>query len=386
MPQRARSHSGRKGTLPRGTLRLLTRPKFIPGMELNRSFFFEVVEPLMQEHFPDLSYSAGLVGHGSDVLGFDTRISLDHDWGPHLQLFLSELDFIAQKDAVDQILRKHLPYAYRGFSTNFEEGSHYLKHVPKPKKSGEVNHLFSFWTARSFFDHYLGFDIDRRPSFRDWLLFPQQALLEATGGALFRDDLDIAKFRRMFAYYPDDVWKYMLRVQWGKISDELHTSARSGEAGDPVGSRLIAARNVHKIMFLCFLMERKYAPYPKWFGSAFERWLDTGPELYPLLDRILTEASWRRRQSLLARAYQRLGEMHNDLGITPPLSTEVVFFEERGYRVLKVEDYIEAIEKSIRNPLLRDMRFPLGGIDQFIDHPRISHINYVYRELQDIIQ
>jgi Domain of unknown function (DUF4037) len=45
---------------------------------------------------------------------------------------------------------------------------------------------------------------------------------------------------------------------------------------------LIGARLVHDIMNLCFLLEKQYAPYPKWFGTAFQQ-LHSAKELGPLL-------------------------------------------------------------------------------------------------------
>ena len=59
--------------------------------------------------------------------------------------------------------------------------------------------------------------------------------------------------------------------------------SRAGQAGDELGSSLIGARLVHNIMNLCFLQEKQYAPYPKWFGTAFGR-LACAPELLPLLE------------------------------------------------------------------------------------------------------
>jgi hypothetical protein len=45
---------------------------------------------------------------------------------------------------------------------------------------------------------------------------------------------------------------------------------RAGFVGDELGSALIGSRLVRDIMNLCFLLEKQYAPYPKWFGTAFQ--------------------------------------------------------------------------------------------------------------------
>ena len=62
--------------------------------------------------------------------------------------------------------------------------------------------------------------------------------------------------------------------------------------GDEVGSALIGGRLVRDIMRLCFLMERTYAPYQKWFGTAFKR-LSCGPDLWPMLQNALQAETWR---------------------------------------------------------------------------------------------
>lgn len=67
--------------------------EFIPGLELSKSFYKEAVKPILETQFSGLRYSAASIGYGSDVLGFDTPVSTDHEWGPRLLLFLSEEDF-----------------------------------------------------------------------------------------------------------------------------------------------------------------------------------------------------------------------------------------------------------------------------------------------------
>ena len=62
--------------------------EFIKGRALSEGFFFDAAKPLLDAHFPDLVYSAGLLGFGSDVLGYDDSTSTDHMWGPRFYLFL----------------------------------------------------------------------------------------------------------------------------------------------------------------------------------------------------------------------------------------------------------------------------------------------------------
>ena len=57
---------------------------------------------------------------------------------------------------------------------------------------------------------------------------------------------------------------------------------RAGQVGDEIGSTLIAGQLVRDLMRLCFLMEQQYAPYSKWYGTAFLR-LEAASSLNPVL-------------------------------------------------------------------------------------------------------
>jgi hypothetical protein len=55
---------------------------FIRGLDLSRRFYEETVRPLLDAHFPNLPHTAARIGRGSEVQGFDTERSTNHDWGP----------------------------------------------------------------------------------------------------------------------------------------------------------------------------------------------------------------------------------------------------------------------------------------------------------------
>lgn len=82
---------------------------FIPGLDLTESFFHTVLRPLLADAFPQLRYAAARLGSGSDVLGYDTPMSMDHDWGVRMQLFLLAADHERVATAVDALLCAELP-------------------------------------------------------------------------------------------------------------------------------------------------------------------------------------------------------------------------------------------------------------------------------------
>jgi len=68
-------------------------------------------------------------------------------------------------------------------------------------------------------------------------------------------------------------------------------------------------------MRLCFLQERQYAPYEKWFGTAFQQ-LEASAELLGVLEAAMNASTWRGREAALSKAYEALARRHNALGIT----------------------------------------------------------------------
>src|SRR5690606_29905564 len=72
-------------------------------------------------------------------------------------------------------------------------------------------------------------------------------------------------------WYPHDVWLHVLAADWVRVEQELPFVGRTGQRGDDLGSRLIAARLVATLVRLAFLVERCWPPYPKWAGTLFAR-------------------------------------------------------------------------------------------------------------------
>ena len=342
-------------------------PKFIPGLTLSKLFYERKVKPILSNAFPRVPHSAALIGWGSEVLGFDTAISRDHHWGPRVLLFLSEKDSPKLRDKISAVLSAELPYEFMGYSTNYSK--------PEPNgirrlvkiESGPVDHMINIYTVRSFVSSRLGFDLKRRLTVTDWLTFPQQRLLEFTSGEVYYDGLDqLTKARERLRYYPHDVWLYMMAAQWIRIAQEEAFVGRAGHVVDELGSQIVAARLGREIIKLSFLMERKYAPYSKWLGTAFSR-LEIAKTLAPILRRTLLAETWKTREKWLSQAYSLIAGRHNELKITEPLSTKTTDYYHRPYSVIFGERFAHAIKQAIRDPRVKKIESDIGSIDQFTD-------------------
>ena len=319
---------------------------FIPGLELARSFYEEVVAPLAA----DVPHSAARLGWGSDVLGFDTPRSTDHGWGPRLQLFVRPADVAA----LDARLEDELPEEHRGWPVRFGWDDYPVtKHV-------EVVELGAWLEGR------LGLDPRAGLSHRDWLALPQQLLLEVTAGAVFHDGLgELEPLRERLTWYPDEVWLWLLACQWRRIDQEEPFVGRTAEVRDDLGSRVLAARLVRDLMRLAFLQERRYAPYSKWLGTAFAR-LDAAESLRPALGAALAAADFQARETALVNAVEELARRHNALGLTDEVDPSVRLFHSRPFRVLGSGRFVDACLERITDPWLRELPL-VGGIDQWVD-------------------
>ena len=340
---------------------------FIPGLRLAEIFYRDAVAPILVDHFPDLAYSAALIGSGSDVLGFDTARSMDHEWGPRLQLFLSEADALRLGPVIHELLRHELPSEVAGISTHFAEGDEAgIRHL-RPHTGGPVEHKVVIETVTQYLRDGYGLPGYRNLSAVDWLTTTDQGLLELTKGAIFHDGLEeLRPMQAALSYHPDQIWRYRLAAQWARIGEMVAFVGRTAEVGDEVGSRLTAALLVRDVMRLAFLMERQYTPYAKWFGTGFSR-LACAPELGPHLERAMAAQSFADREAGLADAYRVVTRMHNDLRITPPLPTEPVHYFGRPFLVIFAGEFAAAIKATITDPAVLALPNEAGGIDQFSD-------------------
>lgn len=349
-------------------------PAFLPGLELNRRFHAEAVRPILAEAFPGLVYAAALIGYGSDVLGYDTVRSTDHEWGPRLLLFLRPEDEAACGQDVDATLREHLPPTFAGYPTNFSQPDTADGGVRRiePSAGGPVNHHVQTMTIDDLTRWELGMPIpvDVPLTSVDWLTFTEQKLLEVTAGAVYHDGWgQLTMLREQLAYYPHDVWLYRLSAQWQRISQEEAFLGRCGEAGDDLGSRLVAARLVRDLMRLCFLLERRYAPYSKWIGTAFSR-LEGAEILTPLFTATLSASDWHEREQPLAQAYAEVARRQNALGLTPAQDERVSYYHNRPFLVIHADRFAAALAGAITDDTLRRItRTPglIGAVDQWVD-------------------
>jgi len=311
----------------------------------------EIVGPALHGR----SYAAARVDTGSDVLGFDTARSMDHDWGPRLQVFVADREAVP---AVRATVDAALPATFHGLPT-------------RPHGNGGECLGVTVDPLDDYLRASLAVGDPARPTTADWLALPTQRLAEFTGGAVFHDDLGgLTAARAALAFYPNDVWRYVLAAQWTRIDQEEPFVGRCGEAGDDLGSRIVAARLARDLMRLFLLLERRYPPYAKWLGTAFAR-LPGVP--HAALAAALAAGDWRERERHLVAAAGRAGERTNEV-LGTAIDPTPGRFHDRPYAVLGSARFAAALTAKITDVELRD-RPPVGAVDQFVDSTDVlSHV------------
>ncbi|MEU6348671.1 DUF4037 domain-containing protein [Streptomyces sp. NPDC047072] len=330
-------------------------PVFIPGLELARRFYTEAVRPLLEEAAAGIPHSAARIGPGSEVLGYDTPRSVDHEWGPRLQLFLRPGDVSRHAGRIRHVLAEHLPKTFHGYPTHFAPTGEAADIRVMAATEGPVHHRVEVSHVSSWFTHTLGFDPTAPIATADWLATPTQRLAEVTGGAVFHDGLHVlAPARAALRWYPHDVWLHVLARGWQRIADQEAFVGRCGEVGDELGSAVVAARQARHLMRLCLLMDRRWPPYAKWLGSAFAR-TSAGHRLVPVLTAALAATDWHAREGHLAAAYETVADLHNQLRLTDRVDPGTRPYHSRPFRVLHAERFTEALRARITDPAIRDL-------------------------------
>jgi hypothetical protein len=334
------------------------------GIELSRRFYGEIVRPWLDAMAPGLPHAAALTGYGSELLGFDDELSRDHNWGPRVHIIVSEPDFALHAQRLVAAFSADMPSHFLGEPIGWRSRPH-----PAANGTGALgapDHGLEIHTLESKLTETLGIaSIERLTPF-DWLGFAEQRLLAFTAGAVFRDDTGLlTNARQALSWYPDDVWLYKIACQWRRIAEEQAFVGRTGMVGDDLGSRVIAARLVRDAMRLAFLLERTYAPYPKWFGSAFKA-LPIASTLMPLFDLVLIASDWRPRGEALAAAYLALAQHQRALGIALPFEPVIGPYYERPFATINTDDIAAATLAAIVDPAIRALPI-LGAIDQVSD-------------------
>ncbi|NLL75988.1 MAG: DUF4037 domain-containing protein [Clostridiales bacterium] len=229
------------------------------GLELSEKYYCAYGKKMLEEKFPNIAERAaiGLVGQGSECLGYDDDISKDHDYGPAFCIWLTEEDY---KEYGRDLSREYerLPADFEGISGR--------------KISMHGGDRIGVHSISGFYYRLIGCEAAPESN-REWLRIPESALCMAVNGKVFADPL--GKFseirKKLLEFYPEDV-----RIK--KIAARAATMAQAGQynyaramkRGEYVAAQLALSEFVKSTISIVYLLNKKYTPFYKWMHHGMK--------------------------------------------------------------------------------------------------------------------
>jgi hypothetical protein len=315
-------------------------------MELSGAFFHEVVKPLADARLGQSEYAAALVGGGSEVLGLDSEVSADHDWGPRVTLFVQPG---ASAEAAS--IEGDLPSSFRGVTRRFGATAGGAPWV-QPFEVSTVGDYFTAW---------LGFSDRSKATLVDGLARPAMSFLAVTAGAVFHDGAgELTRTRAAAAFYPDDVWRWLVACHWRRIAEEESFIERTAMVGDALGSRIVIGRVVRDAIRMVFLLDHRYPPYSKWLGAAFST-IPLAGSVAGMLTTAMSAVDGTGAPAL-SEALEIIGAVTNErLGTEVDPSRRRYF--SRSMYVAPATEFVEAILATVADSRLQSLPTSIGNVD-----------------------
>ena len=229
------------------------------GLETAKQYYEIYGRQMIRGQFPERAdqTAAGLVGYGSECLGFDDEISTDHDYGPSFCIWLPR-ELYQQCGTEMQAAYDALPKEFMGCSARVEE----------EQGKGRVGVL----CLEDFYLEILG--TDRVPETEaEWFSLSEASLSTATNGAVFEDPC--GKFTRiregLLSYYPQEVWRKKLAESLARAAQAgQYNYARAMKRGERIAAEIALTEFVKETMQIVYLLNKKYAPFYKWMHRGMK--------------------------------------------------------------------------------------------------------------------
>lgn len=276
------------------------------GLELSERFYQSFGEKMLREQFPELLdlIAVGLVGSGSECLGYDDAQSVDHDFEPGFCILLPDEDLVDRKTAfaLERAYTK-LPKEFLGY-----------RRSPLDPVGGNRHGVIR-----------IGEFLTEKTGTPDGMLSPlqllsisEQSLLEVVDGRIFFDGLGvITDVRRHLSYLPEDVRRKKLAGHLLLMGQSgQYNYPRSLERGDMGAAQLAVIEFVQSAIHAIFLFNRTYLPYYKWRFRALRtlpRLSELAPELEWLISSPNGEDITARKKDTIERIAKIISdELHRE--------------------------------------------------------------------------
>lgn len=249
------------------------------GMELAREFYEQAGRPMLQQKYPEYAcrIAAGLVGEGSECLGFDDAFSVDHDFGPGFCLWLTREDY--------QAIGSRLQADYQALAARWP-GAPARNVTPEGTNRVGVMEIGEFF--RRFTGHTHAPKADSWQDIMTWNAIPTERLASVMNGQIFEDPLgEFTRRRAEFARYPEPVRLCRLGQVLGRMAQAgQYNYPRAKKRQDADMMYACLAEFVSAAQETAYLLDETYMPFYKWRARGMER-LEYAGSLIPLLHRLM---------------------------------------------------------------------------------------------------
>lgn len=274
------------------------------GLELSEKYYETYGRPMIEDCFPEIAKqtAAGLVGYGSECLGFDDEISRDHDYGPSFCIWLPE-ELYREYGEKMQAAYNALPKEFMGFPGRVEEA----------QGKGRVGVL----CLEDFYREILGYN-GMPHTDAEWLSIPEESLATAVSGKVFEDRLGrfLGIRESLLQYYPEGVWRRKLADALAKAAQAgQYNYARAMRRGERIAAEIALAEFVRESMHLVYLLNRKYAPFYKWMHRGL-RELAAGSEIGDMLTLLYQTQEESDRVLIIEAVCNVLTQILQEKGLT----------------------------------------------------------------------
>ncbi|HBZ52676.1 MAG TPA: hypothetical protein DEO82_02770 [Eubacterium sp.] len=242
------------------------------GLELAREYYHTYGKKLISDYAsnPD-SVCAGLVGEGSECLGFDDETSKDHDFGG-ICIFVPD-------ETTDEEL-KRLSDAYEELVK---------KTVEKTGKSIYGDGRRGVFRVSQFYENLLGTDPFAITDV-DLIFIPDYCIANATSGEIFCEgDGTFVRIRDKLKVMPRDVKLKKLAARMGYMAQYgQYNYMRMYNRGEFCACLVAKAEFMKQAAWACYLLEGKYSPYYKWMFRGLDGLGDFAKGIKERLNRLNT--------------------------------------------------------------------------------------------------
>lgn len=223
------------------------------GIQLAKQYYEAYGEAMLQEQFADVydRIAVGLVGEGSECLGFDDEISQDHDFEPGFCLFITAEDAEKFGFRLERAYAK-LPKTFLGYTR-----------APLSPVGGNRHGV---QIIEEFYEKYLGTP-NAPETWEHWLQIPPATLRSAVSGQVWKDELGVfSQIRsKLLQGYPEDVRRKKLAAHCIMMNQAgQYNLSRCLARGEIGAAQLCAAEFVRHAISAIYLVNNMYEPFYKW--------------------------------------------------------------------------------------------------------------------------